>query len=618
MSGIGGIVRFDGKSPPAAEGERISRILALRGADDSGTFHQGAALMVHRGNAVVPHGVPQPLVNERFVLCLDGRLYDHMGLARQPRAQDSPEPRALDDSQVLLEAWQSRGLGCLEQLDGAWSFALWDRKEELLTLARGRMGLRPMYYTVAGSAFAFASLPSALAALPWVSRDLAPEGLCEYLAFRYVHAPRTLLRDVLALPPGCVLQVSTRGTRISRHAALRFCFPGAPMPSRRESLLELDRLLRLAVIRRCRRGSPVGVLLSGGLDSSLLAKYAISAGHSVHTYHVVFEDTGVDEAAFAARVATLQGTRHRVVRVDSSSFVDALDTCVAAMGEPITNPAAIPQYILLDRVHRDLRMVLCGAGGDQLMAGGLVAMAARAVGRRGGRLLPSFVLDRKPGEPPMVACTPRSRISRGAANWVGGTEVFDPAARRDLLQDGLDTYPDIRHQVLAPLYANLDTDPVNAVLGIYQQGWLPQDTVARSDRMGAAAGVEVRYPMLDRQVSSYLNALPGAWKIRRHMGRTIPKWPVQALLKDSLPKAVMDRPKGYFPSPLHLWLRSDGAPFLQRRLERLLDNRWRLWKPDVVRDIARKHNDGSENLGDKLWVLIFLDAWLEHIHSAGG
>jgi asparagine synthase (glutamine-hydrolysing) len=173
----------------------------------------------------------------------------------------------------------------------------------------------------------------------------------------------------------------------------------------------------------------------------------------------------------------------------------------------------------------------------------------------------------------------------------------------------------VRSEILSSLFERCASDPINEVLFMYQFGWLPEDPVARADRMSLAHGVEVRFPLLDRRLMAFVNRQPGAWKVGSRLGRPRTKLPLRRLLEDVLPPRIVDRPKVSFPSPLSQWLRGPGAPFLATRVERLLANRWGLWRPDAVRQLVRAHEVETKDQGKRLWVLVLLDAWLEHIQG---
>jgi asparagine synthase (glutamine-hydrolysing) len=359
-------------------------------------------------------------------------------------------------------------------------------------------------------------------------------------------------------------------------------------------------------------------LLSGGTDSSCLALEAVEAGLDVRAFHLHFPESGVEEAAFAGRVARLAGIPFQQVEVTSADVDDALDRCTRAMGCPLPDPAGIGQYVLLRAARREVRVVLSGEGGDELLAGGPLAALAlltqrvfglqQAVGRWRGRLGAGTAAS---GLPDLALRPARYGLPRLA----GGTEVLDAAARGLLL--GSDrARPRLHLEALLPLYAGVTSDPVNTLLAIFQRGWLPEDVLARSERLAAACGIELRHPLLDMGFVGFLNATPGPWKLRTRFGLPRPKWPFRRLLSGRLPRSVYDRPKRSWPSPLNRWLRHEGAAFLRARTERLVDPPWGLWRPEPVHAMIRAHLSGERYHGGALWVLLLLETWLRQLREA--
>ncbi len=615
MGGIAAIIDFR-EEPDRQLAEPLLRQVGFKGGAVPDRFAEGPALLAQRKDPLVSGGHARPLVTDRFVLVFDGRLYDHVDLARRVPGAGPGSPSTVRDVEVLARAWQAWGPACLSRLVGAWAIVVWDRHERALYLARDPVGVRPLHYAVQGRRLAAASLAHLVARVPWVSREVSPHNLCEYLAFRYVHAPRTLLRDVHCLPPGCVLRFDGDGTRMETFARASFGPPGKEAPSDEQGLREMDRLLRRAVARRARGLGAVGVLLSGGTDSTVLAHMAVRKCEQVHSFHLHFPGSGVDEAAFAGRVARLLGTEHHQVDLDPSTFGADLDRCTRALGVPLPDPAAVGQYALLRAARREVRVVLSGAGGDELLAGGhlsglaMLMKQVTVVARLTSKLRTSVEEGLEAAGLSDLALRP---ARYGLQRLAGGTQVFDAAARANLLVAGIDPRPALRREVLLPLYGGLDTDPVNTLLAIFQRGWLAEDTLARSERLGAACGVELRFPLLDLELLRYLNSVPGTWKFRSRWGVPRPKWPMRQLLKGQVPRNIYDRPKRSWPSPLNRWLRREGADFLRARSELLLDAPWGLWRADPVREMVQAHLAGDRYHGHALWVLIMLDAWLRHL-----
>ncbi len=476
--------------------------------------------------------------------------------------------------------------------------------------------MRPLFVARRPGRVAFASDVRALLALPWVSREIAHDHLAEYLAFRYTHSPRTLLRDVRQVPPASYGRVDRNGARLTRWWAPSWVPPGTPPPPRLEVARTLDALLARSVEQRLQADQPVGLLLSGGAASSLMLAHAAEQGPAC-TFNVSFADGGIDEASFAGRVARLFGARHHTVRVGRPDFVAALDDVIEVMGQPLPSPAAVIQHLLVRRARSEARVLLTGDGSDEVLAGpratGLMRdlrlawLAGRLpdVARRGARRLVR-ALDALPGIDPALR-------SPGRSAWIGGSEVMGVAARRELLRDPSQVRPGLRRTVLETFYDEVETDPINEVLHVYFRGWLPEDVLVRADRVAMAQGVEVRFPYLDDEVVAACAGWPGIVKVGRRRGRWYGKWPIRMLLDGRVPDEVLWRPKRGMPYPLGRWLRGEGEPFLWERVESVCEDPLGLFQAGTIRRWAADHAQGRRNMGPRLWTLFFLDAWIRKV-----
>jgi len=350
----------------------------------------------------------------------------------------------------------------------------------------------------------------------------------------------------------------------------------------------------------------VGVLLSGGSASSAILR-AVARRGVARTYNVSFADGGLDEAAFAGRVAKLFGAEHTTVRVSREDFAAALPAVVEVLGQPLPSPAAVLQYIVAQQVRSEVRVLLSGDGADELLGGPAVASLARS-------LRASRVVGRLPEllrQPLTTAAGGRlgEPSQFGLSKRIGGSQVFDTEARMEILRDPAIVRPGIQATLLAPLYGEVDTDSVNEILHVYLRGWLTEDSLLRADRTSMAAGVELRYPVLDRDVVDYLTGLPGRAKIKRRRGRWYDKWPLKRILEGDLPPRLVWRPKRGIPSPLDRWLRDDGEAFLWDHVELVCEDPRGLFRKDALRRMAREHASGRANHGARLWALFFFDLW---------
>jgi len=594
LGGIAGILQLDGAPPMRDEVQQLAAGVAHRGRDRKGIFADGPLVMAHRAFLARRGSVVQPLRHGDLVVAVDGRLYS-------------------GDVPALAEAWALRGVDCLKDVDGDFSLVVWDTRRQVLWLGRDATGTRPMYRASRSGRHAFASELQPLLGLSWVSRDLATDHIAEFLSFRYVHAPRTLFRDVKAVPPGHVVRIDRHGERTERWWRPRWSPPGAPPPPDREVVQQVDDAVRDAVARRAGEAEDVALLLSGGLDSSAMLWHLSRGGRRVPAYTIALADDLIDESSFAGRVAKVMGAEHRVVRVTNDELVDHIHACTGMMGHPLPGAAAVLQHLLFKAVGSDARVVLSGDGGDEVLAG-------RGMDRLAQRLRSARLRD--------TAAGPLRGVVRGLAGRmglrdlaasdehfgrdrnIGGSRVFHSAERVEVLRDPGLVRPGIRRLVLDPLYQEVDSDPINAILHVWQRGWLPEDSLARSDRMAAHAGVEVRYPMLDRRLMRLTATLPGPVKVHPAGLGWVTKWPLREAMQDRMPdRAYVRRPKRSLPNPLDRWLRTQGRGFLRDAVEGLLVDPTALFAPGAVRRLMAEHLEGKANHGLKLWTLTLFHAW---------
>lgn len=612
MGGIAGIIHFRGDGPERRRLERLSEAISHRGPDDSGIFLEGPAGLVHRRLALSRAGGQQPVRDSRYVLVSDARVYD-AGTLRVALDRQGAGPVPGGDAALLLAGWRAWGRDLLTRLEGDYAFAIWDTQEQVLHLARDPMGVRPLYTAWRDGRFAFCSDLRGLTELDWVSKEIARPQLAEYLAFRYAHAPRTLLRDVRQLAPGHLARVDGTGLRAGLVVQPSMAPPDAPEPSEDEVMHRLDTALSRAVERRLVSDEPVGVLLSGGTVSSAITGESTRRG-ALRTFNVSFADGGVDEASFAGRVARIHGAEHSLLRVTREDFVRGLNGTVDVMGQPAPSPAAVVQYLLFQHARSSVRVLLSGDGGDELMGGQRVErmMGELRVARAAERV-PSALRTPVAGLLGHKGASLLGQDDYGLRRNIGASNVFGLEHRRELLRDAGLAHEGLRQELLGRLYSQVRTDPINAVLHAYQRGWLPEHSLLRSDRTSQAMGVEVRYPLLDGDVRAMLNALPGSAKIKRHWGQWHAKWPLKKLLDRDLPRRLVWRPKRRMPSPLNRWLRGEGEAFLWERVESVCDDPAGLFNDQVIRRMAREHAADDADHGARLWTLIFFDMWVRSL-----
>jgi asparagine synthase (glutamine-hydrolysing) len=597
LGGIAGLVHFSGEPPPLAQLHQLSAGIAHRGNDDKGMHSDGIACMAHRRHALRYGDQRGPLKSDETIIAVDGRFYAH-------------------SESNLLELWNENGVGMLERLNGVFAMAIWEKRKKTLYLLRGAVGARPLFWAGKAGKFAFCSELPPLLELPWVSRDLAMEHIAEQLSFRYVHAPRTLVRDIQAVPAGHYLRITSKEQTLESWRTPNWCPVDQEQPAELETVDRLDHLLRRSVERRLRGDGPTGVLLSGGLDSSAILHHACVHSSPPPTFTAVLEGGIQDESPFAARVAKMMGAENHGVPITTQELGDSFHEASRRMGQPLTTAAGAIQHLLFQKLRGSVKVLLSGDGGDEVLAGrSMPQLAWRMnqsrrisklpyVGRRIAR-----GIARRAGSKDLAA----SYENFGVERSIGASRIFLAPDRVDILSDPGLVRPGIRRTILTPFYSEVDSDPVNEILHVWQRGWLTEDSLARSDRMSASAGIEIRYPMLDLDFMNFCAQLPGRAKVKRKGMEHIAKWPLRESMRPHLPERLLLRPKRTLLHPLDAWLRGQGAPFLKERSEAVCSSLSHIFVPAMVRRLRKEHLEGRKNHGLRLWTLILFQLWWEQV-----
>ena len=592
MCGFAGEVRREGP-PDRAALERMQAVLAPRGPDGDGLWTHGRVGLAHRRLAVIDLSArgAQPMVDEALGLAVafNGCVYNHRELrAELERAGHSFASHA--DTEVLLKGWAEWGEGLLDRLAGMFAFALAERDSGRLVLARDRLGVKPLYLCDGPGGLRFASTLPALLAGGGVDTAVDPVALHHYLSLHsIVPAPRTILRGVRKLAPATLLVVEPDGRRRERRwwdpPFTRD--PGAAAWSDAEWEGAVLDALRAAVARRMVADVPVGVLLSGGLDSSLIVALLAEAGQrGLATFSIGFPDAGDregDEFAFSDLVAREFGADHRQIRVGAEQLVDALPEAITAMSEPMVSHDAVAFFLLSREVARDRKVVQSGQGADEVLGGyywyppmldasgdGLDAYAG-AFFDRGDAGVAALVADdhRVEGDPTRAF----------AAGWFAATGA---------------------------------ASPVDRALRIDARVMLVDDPVKRVDNMTMAHGLEARTPFLDHELVELAARCPPELKLADG-GKGVLKRAARGLVPD----AVIDRPKGYFPVPALSHLEGPVLEMVRDALASAPARGRALFRPEAVEQMLADPNAHRTNLdGSTLWQLGLLELWLQAHVSA--
>lgn len=623
MCGIAGVAAIEGLDAehylPGLH--RALNGLAGRGPDGEGIWRDEHCLLGHRRLAIVDlsDAGAQPMVREGLALTFNGMIYNFRAL-RQELAARGHSFRSETDSEVLLEGWRAWGPDLLPRLEGMFAFALWDAGARTLFLARDRFGKKPLLYRAEDRQIAFASTLRGLQKLEANAGEIDPEALRLYFALRYVPEPRAILKGVAKVPPGGWVKLDGSGLSVGQWADPDADCSEVPA-SEADAARQLRSTVETAVADRLVADVPLGVFLSGGIDSAIVAASMAKAAGTVRSFTVGFEGVAdyYEERPAAAEVARHIGSDHTPIEVSAASALDAIDDVLAAQDEPFADSSAIPTWIVSRETRRHVTVSLSGDGADELFGGyrkyqgelyaaryqalpgvlrrGLIEPAVRAL--PAGKDRPLLEKIRRAQRFTAHAGAPAAERYGGLARLLQDRELdrlLGPAGRGET-PEGLYGAALDRHAAL---------DPVSRMLAAEADIGLAGDMLVKVDRMSASQGLEVRCPFLDSRVAALARALPGTWKLKRGAGKAI----LRTAFADALPADVFTRPKKGFEIPIATWMRgplrarvADAASPERLRRQGLVD-------PDLPQMWLRDLDRGRDTSW-QLWALTAFQHWLD-------
>ncbi len=586
MCGIAGEIRFDGKLPDMAALQRMVDAQQRRGPDGAGMHAQLGRALGHRRLKIMDlsDAAQQPMFDPALGLGIvfNGAIYNHPELRRELEGHGY-RFYSHSDTEVLLKAYHAWGLDFVRRLNGMFAFALWERDSGKLVFGRDRLGIKPLYYTEVDGALRFASSLPALLQAGGVDRAIDPLALNSYLSFHaVVPAPYTLLRGVRKLAPGTLMTIDADGRR-EEQVFWSLATTRTAEDEQRSFDDWCDLLiaqLRAAVKRRLVADVPVGALLSGGVDSSLIVGLMAEAGvRDLHTYNVGFEDVGGEkgnEFEYAQIVADRFGTRHERIFVPEAQLLQRLPEAIEAMSEPMVSHDCIGFYLLSEAVSRHSKVVQSGQGADEVFGG--------------YHWYPKLAGSTDPVRDYLAAFRDRE--------YAEYRELVQPHWHGD----------DFSAQLVADHFAMPGADDaVDKALRLDTTIMLVDDPVKRVDNMTMAFGLEARVPFLDHELVEFAARIPA-----RHKLAFGGKGVLKETARKVIPDAVIDRPKGYFPVPGLKYLQGSVLDTVRDALHSRAARERGLFSPAYVdRLLADPDAHITPLRGSKLWQLGLLEWWLQ-------
>ena len=618
MCGIAGFTQKGWTSDP----DRIqlaTATLAHRGPDQQGVFTSRlCSLGATRLKIIDLAAGDQPITSADgdTVIVFNGEVYNHLELRPELEAMGY-KFRTHCDTETVLYAFLAWDTKCFTRMRGMFAVALWRKSTRRLVLARDRMGIKPLYLAKYGEDVLFGSELKAILIHPEVERRLSMEGLDCYLSLNYVPCPWTLVNGVEKLPPGHWFEWIDG----KMHTEPYWRLP-PPTPRKRgleTAKLELDYLLQQSVREHLASDVPLGVWLSGGIDSSTILHYAASNNPSrLKTFSISFHGRSFDESEHIQRVVSHYGTDHEQLDLNPQEDLQgAIEQFAYYSDEPSADAGALPVWFLSRMCKKHATVALSGEGSDEIFAGYLtyranqlaartaqaVPAAALKLAMKGLHYLP--VSDEKISlEYKIKRFLEGSLLSseRAHVHWNG---TFSDAAKASLLRRPL---PPAMDDILARLATSIAArDGLYPYLAFDQNYYLADDILVKSDRMSMAHSVEVRPPFLDHRILEFAATLPDSMKMRGSRQKRL----LKELMKDKLPKSILSRKKVGFDIPAHQWLRGSLRPLLLDTLKEGLSEHADLFRADTIENYVRLHLDRRANLGYHLWGLMILFLWMK-------
>ncbi len=620
MCGIAGILKLDPRA--RVEEERLRKMcdsIRHRGPDDAGVWIDGPIGLGHRRLSIVDVAAGhQPMHNQdgQVWITFNGEIYNHPEL--QPRFEAAGHRyRTRCDTETILHAYEEDADACVERLDGMFAFALWDGSRKRLLLARDRLGIKPLYYAITPTEVLFGSEIKAILAAGGIRPELHRDVVPEYLANRFIAGDETFFRGIRKLLPGRTLSWSApKGFEERRYWQVPRATNEGPVGSLRECAMGLRERLRAAVKSHLMSDVPLGLFLSGGIDSSgLAALMAALVDRPIRTFAVGFSDPGANELSFARLAARSVRSQHSEIVVTPEEFFRTLPSLVWHEDEPIAFTSSVPLYFVSRLAKDHVKVVLTGEGADELFLGYNwypVTAWNVSLGRMYGTVAPHALRER------IRRLTERlpSRIARYARRTFLALEpdirglrfenfaVFPAGMQKELLCD-----PDL-------LAAR---DPHGAALRLFDEGvggtlerlsYVDLQTylvelLMKQDQMSMAASIESRVPFLDHHLVEHVATIPARFKVSR--GRT--KLVLRKALEGLVPPEILTRRKMGFPVPISNWLRTAFSPIVDEFVLSERTARRGLLSGNVLRRLVERHRRGVEDHGDRLWLLVNLEIW---------
>jgi asparagine synthase (glutamine-hydrolysing) len=631
MSGIAGFLDFgmEWKVGKRDVLHRMADVLKHRGPDMSGTYEKGPCYLAHRRLSIIDlsSAGKQPVLNKDGTVCMvyAGRTYNYKELRNRYRLMDKGYVfHSTSDSEVLLHLYEELGIDFLKQLNGIFSLAIWDRRSRTLYCARDPYGFAPLFYMHQPKCFWFGSEIKALLQAPTYTPEPELEALYHFFGYDYVPGTLTPFRGIKELPPGRVLKISMdkQETEITRFFDISYKIDRKI--TEKEAIARSRELMIQAVKRQLISDVPVGVMLSGGMDSSTLsALYAKTGGSSnFHTFALTFDDVTFDESPYSRLVSRLIGTKHHEIKVTAEKVKQLLPKHLVYIDEPYADGAAIPTFLLSETAKDYVSVLLSGEGGDEFSAG-YVLYSAYKIRRLYRALVPGFI--RKGIIRPLVHLLPVSydklSFDFKAKRFTHGCELSVPHSHykwREVLSkevrfqifsqsERFSEFPESQQFFIDTFNQCTAGDTLNKLMYIEFNNQLPNDLMIKNERMTMAHSIEARVPFTDNDLVRFLSTMPVNYKMKGMRKKHL----MRSAMEGLLPEEIINKKKVGMEMPYSKWFCTELREFTDEVISEKKLNNTGLFNGKEVRRLWDEHQNMKVDHGRFFWGLLSYMLWYD-------
>jgi len=628
MCGITGWINLKNSNSPDTEAvlHSMCERIVHRGPNSEGLWlDDTVALGMRRLSVIDLETGDQPVFNgdKSVVVMMNGELYNYREI-REDLERKGHTFTTKSDTEILPHLYDEYGEDLVDHLNGMYAFSLWDSRNKKLIIARDRFGEKPLYYGVFDGKLLYASEPKAILAHPSVKSELDLNSLRQYLSFDYVPAPNSIYKGISKLPAAHMLTVENGEIKVRRYWNMSWAESPAESQSRKED--ELRKLLSDAVRMRLVADVPLGILLSGGIDSSTVAAFAVQhATERVKTFSIGFEEDSFDETKYARQVAKHLNTEHYEEKLSATTAGDLISEIGTWLDEPMSDGSLIPTFLLAQFVRKHVTVALGGDGGDELFAGYPMYHAHNVAQKY--LAIPAFL--RNGVIEPIVRRLP---VSTDNMSFDYKAKRFIRAANLDLVERHHTWFGSfaaesqsrlLSKDVLAATTGNIYQGPIDALADcdattdiekmqyLDINYYLAEDILTKVDRAAMAVSLETRAPFLDPRIGQFAAALPLEYKLSGKSGKHI----LKLAMADMLPANILNRPKKGFGIPIATWLRGRLRPLIEEMLDEKRLNEQGLFNAKYVRGLIDEHLNNRASHHKELWTLLVFQLWHDNFLS---